>query len=391
MNVFSDISIYWLIPIALFAFAISFLFYFKQKQVQELKRGTKGLLIGLRGLSLFLIILLLLGVIIERKIDKKEKPVFITLIDNSSSMLNYKDSTKVQEDIQNFQKELRSKYPEKFDFETVLIGENVNSSNDFNFQEGKSNLADGFEYIYNSFYNKNIGAIAFFSDGNFNEGMNPVYSAKKINFTPIYTVGIGDTVVKRDQLIRNVSYNSIAFYKNEFPIEIDIEGVKIGQEKAKVSLWQDGKKVDESLIEYQNSDIDFIHVKFSLLANSIGFSELMVKVEQLEGESSYENNEKRFYVETIDSRNKILLLSQSPHPDIAAIKNELDKDENAEVEAMLFSDFSGNVDGYSLIIVQNPNETILPFIEDAKSKKFLCYTFWVLNLNEIISMSSKLD
>ncbi len=369
MNVFSDISIYWVLPIGLISFLVAFLFYLKQRQVDGMKKGVKWLLVFLRGTSLFLIVLLLLGVIIERKVSRNEKPVFITLIDNSSSMLNYKDSALVKNKIDDFQQKVTKKFKDKFEFETILIGGDVKSSAEFNFNENQSNLDEGFDYIYNSFYNKNIGAIAFFSDGNFNEGMSPVYSSKKINFTPIFTIGIGDTIVKKDQLIRNVSYNSIAFYKNEFPIEIDIEGRKIGKRNATVSLWKDGKKIDQTSIEYKDGEIDFVHVSFSLLASSIGFSELIVKVEGLEGESSFKNNEKRFYVETIDSRNKILLLSYSPHPDISAIKNELEKDENAEVESMLFSDFSGKVNAYSLIIIQNPNNEIMPIIIEAKSAK----------------------
>ncbi len=369
MNVFSDISIYWLLPIALLSFVASFIFYYKQKQVEGFNKAIKWFLVSLRGVALFLIVLLLFGIIIERKIDKKEKPLFITLVDNSSSMLNYKDSTQVDQHLTEFQRKVREKFSNKFDFETILIGEKVSSKDSFSFKESKSNLAEGFDYIYNSYYNKNIGAIAFFSDGNFNEGMNPVYSSSKINFTPIYTIGVGDTVIKKDQLIRNVSYNSVAFYKNKFPIEIDIEGRKIGKEKSVVSLWKDGKKVDEKVVEYKDGNVDFIHVSFSLLASSIGFSELIVKVEKLDGESSYLNNEKRFYIETIDSRNKILLLSYSPHPDIAAIKNELDKDENSEVESFLFSDFSGKINEYSLIIIQNPNSSMLSLINDAKSAK----------------------
>jgi len=341
-----------------------------------MKKGVKWLLVLLRGTSLFLIVLLLLGIIIERKVSKNEKPVFITLIDNSSSMLNYKDSASVKRKINDFQQKINEKFKDKFEFETLLIGGDVKSSNEFDFHDNQSDLEVGFDYVYNSYYNKNIGAIAFFSDGNFNEGMSPVYSAKKINFTPIYTIGIGDTIVKKDQLIRNVSFNSIAFYKNDYPIEIDIEGRKMGKRSAIVSLWKDGKKIDETSIEYEDGEVDFVHVSFSVLASSVGFSELIVKVENLEGESSFKNNEKRFYVETIDSRNKILLLSYSPHPDISAIKNELEKEENADVEAMLFSDFSGKVNAYSLIIIQNPNDEIMPVVSDAKSAKIpILYLF----------------
>ena len=36
--------------------------------------------------------------------------------------------------------------------------------------------------------------------------------------------------MKRDQLLRNVTANNIAFYKNQFPIEVNIEAHKMGEQ-----------------------------------------------------------------------------------------------------------------------------------------------------------------
>ena len=247
MNFFSDISLYWLLPFGIACFGLAFLYYRKQSRVNELKTVIWFSLIVLRSSTLFLLGLLLFGVIFERKEVKVEKPVFITLTDNSSSLLNYADSSKVKSRVAGFHAKLQEKFKDRFEFKSYTIGDGV-SLDSIRLDGSKSNLNAGFDFIYNEFYNRNVGGITFISDGNFNEGVSPIYGAEKINLTPIFTIGVGDTVVKRDQLLRTVSTNDIAFYKNKFPIEISIEGHKMGKGNTEISLWKGQRKIDSKTI-----------------------------------------------------------------------------------------------------------------------------------------------
>ena len=44
-------------------------------------------------------------------------------------------------------------------------------------------------------------------------------SAERIELTPVFTLGAGDTTTRRDQLIKSVNTNEVAFLNNQFPIE----------------------------------------------------------------------------------------------------------------------------------------------------------------------------
>tara|TARA_R110002072_G_scaffold10821_2_gene50005 strand:+ start:6719 stop:8812 length:2094 start_codon:yes stop_codon:yes gene_type:complete len=389
MQIFSDISLWWIVPIMTISFLVSFLFYRNQKQVQEVSTLIKTILIALRTASISLLLIFLLGLIIEHKDYKTEKPVFISLIDNSSSMLNYKDSNSVKSSIIQFQKELKEKYKDKFDFQELEIGSEV-SSDKLTFSSEESNLDKGFDYIYNLYYNKNVGGIAFFSDGNFTSGMNPIYTAEKINLTPVFSVGIGDTVVKRDQFIRNVAVNDIAFFKNNFPIEIDIEARKMGVSNGVVSIWKNGEKIKEEKIEYKDGYLDFTHVSFEVEANEIGFVEYLVKINDAENESSYENNRRRFYVEIIDSRNKILILADAPHPDLSAIRQELKTDENVEVDSKLLRDWDGSLKDYSLLLLHNPNSMSQKLLTDIVNSKISVLHFVTAQTKTSVASQLKL-
>lgn len=369
MKFFSDISIWWLIPWAIFCIVAGIWYYRRQKGLEEVSRLIKSGLIALRSSVLFLLGLLLLGLLLEAIDYKTQKPVLITLTDNSSSMLNYKDSSKVKSEIDQFKQQMAEMYGDRFDIVHFTTGNGVIEGNP-TFKDQLSNLDEGFERIYTQFYNQNIGGICFFSDGNFNKGKNPKYTAEKISLTPIFSVGVGDTVQKRDQAIQNVSVNDIAFYRNQFPIEIDIQAAKMGKAASEVVIYRNGKRVASEALNYEDGTLDIKQVSLMLDANEIGFIQYRVELKYLDNESTYENNAWSFYVEVIDSRSKILMLSKAPHPDIAAIKNVVERDENVEVKSQLVSEWDGKLDEYALLIWHDPgtrsNNALLNAIKKTK-------------------------
>lgn len=353
MKFFSDISIWWLIPWAVVSVLVAFWYYRKQKGLEEISVWMKRGLIALRSLVLFIIGVLLIGLLLESVEHRSEKPVLITLVDNSTSVLNYKDSASVKKSIADFTKKLKEHYEDKFDVIEYSIG-NSFSTEAPTYSDHFSNLNLGFEELFTQYYNQNIGGICFISDGNFNKGSDPSYAAEKIALTPIFTIGMGDTIRKRDQVIRNVAVNDIAFYKNKFPVEVDIQAAQVGKTTSSVSIYKNGKKITSKPVSYTDGKLDFTHVSLMLEATEIGFVNYVVQLEALDNESSYDNNKWSFYVEVIDSRNKLLLLANAPHPDVAAIKNVVERDENVEVTSMLTSEFSGNLDDYALLILHEP-------------------------------------
>jgi len=354
MKIFSDISLWWIVPILAIAIVASVYYYKNQQQLTDISKVQKRLLITLRTTVISLLLLFLLGIIIENKEYKTEKPVFISLIDNSTSMLNYKDSSEVFKKYNELNKAIKEKYKDRFEFRDYIVGREV-SDDSITFSDGESNLDKGFEFIYSQFYNRNIGGICFVSDGNYTTGKNPIYSARKINLTPVFSIGVGDTVVKKDQLIKAVSANQLAFYKNEFPIEVDIEARKMGKGKSIVRLFKGEKEIAQKTIDFTNGKIDFAHVNFSVNADEIGFVRYSVRIENKPNEITYENNVRTFYIEIIDSRSKVLILAKAPHPDLTSIKSVFDQDENTQAEVQLISEWNGSLKGYALLVWHGPN------------------------------------
>lgn len=390
MRFISDISLWWLIPVGILAFTLTYFFYRREAWLNEVKPWVKRTLFTLRFLSLLCIGVLLLGILFESVSYRKEKPVFITLVDNSSSLKNYKDSAKVATQIASFHKELKEKYGKQFDLVSYAVGSEFRALDTFNLKDNKSKLSDGFEQIYTQYYSRNIGGIAFISDGNFNEGESPVYAAEKIALTPIFTLGVGDTNTHKDQLIRDVASNEIAFLKNKFPVEVDVEALKMGKVSSRVSILHKGKAIASQNVSYENGTFDYKHLSFELEATEVGFQYYTVEISPVAGEYTIKNNTRSFYIEVLDGRNKVLLLAGAPHPDVSALRYVLEKDENVTVESKLVTDWDRKLDKVDLIVWHEPgiNFNAANLEEIQKSGKPVLYC---VGPNTTNTIAQKLD
>ncbi len=106
MRFASDISIFWLIPWAVISVLVAIWFYSNSNWMKELSKKWQILFKSLRTGILFILGILLIGLIFEVVDFRIEKPIIITLIDKSSSLKNYKDSSQVKPLIEGLQKSL---------------------------------------------------------------------------------------------------------------------------------------------------------------------------------------------------------------------------------------------------------------------------------------------
>lgn len=355
-RIITDIPLWWLIIWAVISVAVILWFYQKKNWIKEIKTGLRVLLMTLRFGGIFSIGILLLGILFQSNDYKIEKPILINVVDASSSMLNYSDSNAVRSAVYDFDQKINQVFGDKYD--VVNYFTNAQTTTKFNatdFKQQESNLANIFEVIQDKYYQKNIGAISVISDGNFNVGKNPIYSAEKIPLTPIFTIGVGDTLIKSDHFIQNVVANDIAFLGNKFPVEVSVEANKIGLKTVNVSLKEGNKVIAKKQLSYTNGTFDVQNLTFLVEASRVGMKQFTVEVEALENEYNYLNNSRTVYVEVLDARSKILLISDGPHPDLGVIKNVLSKDNNLSIETTLLQDFDQDLKNYDLLILHQPD------------------------------------
>lgn len=364
MNIFSEISLWFVFPWLLASVAGAIWYYRKQTIFKENGKLRYFGLISLRTAALFLIGLLLFGILLEQKETKKEKPIFITLIDNSLSMLNYSDSLKVKDQITAYRNKLNADFSERFEIIEINVDAQVKQGR-FDLKGRQTDLNRGFDYIFNRYYNRNIGGICLVSDGNYNAGPDPQYTAKKMNLTPVFSLAVGDTIIKRDQFIQSLVANEVAFLDNDFPLEVNIQGDKLQGRSGKLILYHGKNKIEEKTITHVDSK-SYIQASFMVKATTPGFNNYSVTLTEISGESTLANNTASVFIEVIDTRSKVLLLTERPHPDISAIKEVLNRNDRLDVVSTLIEDWDKSLKNVELVIIHGMNGAALADI-NAKS------------------------
>ena len=184
---------------------------------------------------------------------------------------------------------------------------------------------------------------------------------------PIYSVAIGDTSVFKDVSISDVLYNEISFLDNISPIEVQINTEKCKGEILSIKLYSDNKLIQTNEEIVSKSSDFFIKTSFNLKNSEVGLQKYSVEVGGV-SEKNLENNKYNFFVEVLDSKYKILIVSDVIHPDIGAFKSVLDKNKNYEVDLCSFSDLS-SLEEYNLIVtfyLENKNSIKLERLKKSR-------------------------
>lgn len=334
-----------------------------------------------RFLTVFFLLLLLLTPFLKMRHTETKKPVVAILVDNSESIRNglkkQADTTLYLQAIENISNKLKAKY----DVVTYSVSDKLEQKTPENFNGKSTDLSEAFSQINDLYYNRNLGAVILASDGIFNQGINPIYSTENAQYN-IYTIAVGDTNTVRDAKIEAAYFNQVAYLNDKFVIKADIAASKMVGKNAVVSLKQISENgetnLDSKTISINKEDF-YESLSFEVSATKTGVAHYAIVISAMEGEVSTRNNRKDIFVEVLDGRQKILLVANAPHPDIAALKSAIEANKNYSFEVQYASEFSAKISDYSLVILHqlpstnNAAQAIIANIKNAKKP-----IWWIL-------------
>ncbi len=358
MEIIFKYPLYLFALVVLAAAAITALLYYKNKR-DELSPLARYLLSFLRFVVFSISGIYLLSPMIKTKVKEVKKPTIIIAVDNSRSIVANADSIYYNADFKaltgKLQKRLKGKYNPVF----YTFDSKIKYNGKLDFSGTSTNISAAVGELNRLYRHKNIGAMILFSDGIYNRGENPVYLARNLKY-PVYTVLLGDTALRRDIKIKSLSLNKITFLGDFFPVEAEIFAKKSKGFSTEAVLSVDGKIVDRKPLTI-NSDFSRNTVKFRVKAVKTGIHKISVSVKALENEFNRSNNVRTAFVEVLNERQKIALIYNAPHPDVAALMRSLKSSGKYEVVSLPFSKVK-NLNGYNLAVFHNlpaaPNDFI---------------------------------
>jgi len=345
------------------------LLYFRTNEFPESYKSWKYGLSFLRFFTVFLIALLLLSPLWRRNITKTQKPVLVIAQDASSSVGDFLKNkypsylSELNQLVDNLKKE--------YQVESFSFGERVRNDLPKSFNDKVTDMSELMEDLSSRYAGNTLGGLILASDGIYNQGSNPFYLANKLS-TPVYTIGLGDTAVKKDLFINRLFHNQIVYAGDELEVQTDLIAKNLPGKNTKLSLFEvNGNKMN--LLKSENLKIDnsdfFKSVSMNIPSTKPGTRYLRLIVTPVDGEITKINNTRDFVVTVLDGRQKILIFAQSPHPDLGALRQSFIANKNYEVKSILLGEPIPNLAEFDLVILHQlpaPGRNFEPVFKQIK-------------------------
>ena len=364
---------WYILLCVLLGFAYAIALYFGSKVFREQSKTLNWVLGAFRFLAVTSIAILLLSPLLKSIIREIKKPVVVLAQDQSESInegMTEEQKAAYQASFQQLSDELAKDY----ELKEYAFGNEVREGIDFQAEDKVTNISEFLKYLYDLYSNQNLGAVVMATDGIYNEGSNPIYAGKKIA-APIYTIALGDTTAKKDLILKRVFHNKIAYLGDKFSIQIDLTAQNCSGSNTflNISKVENGNANRLQQIPISIDKDDFFLTKEVILdANKSGVQRFRISLNQVSGEVTTVNNSKDIFVDVLDARQKILILANSPHPDITAIKQSISNNKNYELTTAYANNLNFNIASFDFAILhQLPSRTnnasgILKTIADRK-------------------------
>ncbi|WP_370090140.1 hypothetical protein [Ekhidna sp.] len=310
----------WWIPLIILVAAVLAYWLYAKKNVPWSKTQN-WLLATLRFFAITFLLLLLLSPSVRKVINRIEKPVIAIALDNSQSILTRGTSEEdVLQKIDYLESELKD---EGLEVSVVSFDDSLN------FKSSTTNLSDLIKKANEKLDEENLVGLVLVTDGIYNRGSSPLYN----NYlTPVFTIGVGDTIPPTDLSISRTLYNKVTFKGNETPIRLEISQSGYDNQEVSVQLREKGNLVAEQKVRLRNP---IQEVEFIIKSEDEGLRHLVASISQLNNESTLENNRSNIFTEVIDGRQKVLIVANAPHPDIKSIRSTLVETGNYQADVFI--------------------------------------------------------
>ena len=182
----------------------------------------------------------------------------------------------------------------------------------------------------------------------------------------------------------------MAFLGNYFPVKIRIKSSSAKDKKFKLKILQNDSIIFTELFtsilknEYYEIEEDF-------LANKVGINKYSISLSELVDEKNIINNYADFFIDVIDSKSKILIFNDNPHPDVAAFVSTISSNKNYDFTISNTNDLSLNFYDYNLIVFHSINSINEKLILDVYKSNIPLLLFCTNDFNNLNTFFSSVD
>jgi len=305
---------------------------------------------GLRFVSIFAVLLLLINPKFEKVTYVNVKPSLVVAVDNSESIQHLNQISNANQLINA----LKNNTPlnDKFDLDYYAFGDAFKKTDSFNFNASQTNLASVFKDL-SQVYKNTVAPTILITDGNQTFGNDFIYASENFG-QAVFPVILGDTITYSDVKIQQLNVNKYAFLKNKFPVEVIAVYNGNGSKKTQLRITSGNTIVyreDLTFSKTKNSHT----ISLTLPANKVGVNAYVATIVPLNNEKNIVNNSKPFAVDVIDQKTNVAIITTMSHPDLGSLKKAIESNEQRSVDIVDPNTFLKSLDDYQLAIIYQPN------------------------------------
>ncbi len=229
---------------------------------------------------------------------------------------------------------------------SFAFGSTLRQDSGFRYADAATDISGALEAALSRAGKFPPAAIILATDGRYNAGSNPLYASFPLS-APLHILSVGDTALEKDLRIGRIYAPRTVARGSSFEVRADVLATGLAGISTSASISGNGAGGTQAFpISGERFDRA---VSFTLSAAKAGIYAYTLSLPSASGERNTENNTRRFYVEVVDRKKKILLAAAVPHPDIKAIREALSTVESYEVTVQVGT--TVNTVGYDAAIL----------------------------------------
>ena len=326
-------------------------------------------LAGVRFISVFSLLLLVINPKFETKESKIIKPVLAVLVDNSQSV-NYlnKDSV-VSEAVQTLLR--NTEITSKYDVKVYPFGTQINQNSTLTFEDTQTNITKSLQDI-ESLYDSQFAPVVLISDGNQTIGDAYEFASKQFEQV-VFPLILGDSIYHTDLKIQQINVNKYTYLNNKFPVEIIASYTGNTTVQSELRIESRGRIIHKERVRFSAAQNSIILTP-KITSKKVGVQRYKVSLTPIENEKNKINNQKSFAIETIDEFTNIALVTSLSHPDLGALKTAIETNKQRLVKICSPIEYLETNDNYGLAILYQPNQSfraVFDLIEKRKLNTFV--------------------
>lgn len=338
----SEYSISTIFPIIYSAIAAVLLALYSiwtyKRLSDEISSSRRWILTSLRAIAFALLLLVLSGPILNALSTEVQSPAIDVYIDKSLSMVStdQNQNSSIPSNKEQYNK-LLTQLPEDNDINYHLFSDrsyeiaydSIKSEADGEY----TNLENVIQELPELFQSNNTRAAVIISDGNINQGRNPLLEAKKLK-VPLYIVGIGDTSTSKNLSVKALEAPREVAKNSVIPLSVTVEWSGFPLGKYTASLYRDSNLVFEKQLTIDKPN-GSSNLDYSDLALEDGTYKYSVKIDTIEGEENSYDNSSSVYVSVKTLKRQISLFAGAPSSDVSFLTNTLKNIADMEVSKFI--------------------------------------------------------